>query len=106
MEYAIEGDVWHERQVEEREGILERFDVFAAALQNVGLIGNWDEQKPLLDGKKIQDVLPSLPNGPAFRAVMDEQVKWMTMNPCCSSDILVRHVQNTFPTYASDRESS
>jgi tRNA nucleotidyltransferase/poly(A) polymerase len=102
MEYAIEGDVLYERQEEERDGILERFDIFAAALQNIGLIGHWDE-KPLLDGKTIQEILPSLPYGPAFRAVMDEQVKWMTMNPCCPSDALVRYLRTKFHAYALER---
>lgn len=102
MEYAIEGDILDEEQDEERDGILERFDVFAAALQNVGLIGNWDE-KPLIDGKQIQMILPSIPKGPSFRHVMAEQQKWMTLNPCCSSEVLIRYLQRTFPEYAQDK---
>ena len=101
LEYAIEGDVVDESQEERRRGIIERFDAFAAALQQMSLIGIWNE-KPLLDGKQIKTVLPRLPTGPAFRDVMAEQVNWMTTHPGAGADELALYLQGFFPRYAEE----
>ena len=87
-----------ESQEELRQGVIERYDTFATALQLTGLVGIWGE-KPLLDGKSIKDVLPKIPKGPAFRDVMDEQERWMIGNPGAGVEFLVRHLEKTFPDY-------
>ena len=69
-----------ESQEERRQGIIERYDAFAAALQQLGLIGIWS-QKPLVNGGEMKQVLPNIPQGPGFREVMDEQDNWMTTHP-------------------------
>jgi hypothetical protein len=103
LEYAIEGDIIDESQEERRLGIIQRFDAFATALQNVGLIGIWNE-KPLLDGETVAKVLPNIPRGPAFRDVMDEQVSWMTAHPGAHPSALSQHLKQVFPEFAGGNE--
>ena len=98
LEYAIEGDVIDESQEEQRQGVIERFDAFAAALQQTGLIGIWNEE-PLLNGGQIKAILPNIPRGPSFRDVMDEQSSWMIQHPCGSADALALHLLEAFPDY-------
>jgi tRNA nucleotidyltransferase/poly(A) polymerase len=100
LDYAIEGDVLDESQSEKRQGIIERFDAFATAMQHVGLIGIWNE-KPLIDGDAVRSILPSIPIGPAFRDVMDEQRDWLTLHPGASVNALEAHLKNAFPEYAT-----
>ena len=87
-----------ETQEELRLGEIERYDAFATAMQRVGLIGIWEE-KPLLDGRAVKDVLPKIPKGPAFREVMEEQESWMTIHPGAGSEFLVKHLMEKFPDY-------
>jgi len=105
LEYAIEGDVVDESQEEQRRGVVERFDAFATALQQVGLIGIWNE-KPLLDGGAMKEVLPSIPKGPAFRDVMDEQECWMTTHPGAGADELSQHLKKVFVEYRRKSEKN
>ena len=98
LEYAIEGDVIDESMEERRLGIIEQYDTFAAALQQIGLIGIW-KSKPLIDGQEIKEILPFIPRGPAFRAVMDEQNEWMTTHPGADKDYLIEHLQIKFAEY-------
>ena len=88
-----------ETQAEIRQGEVERYDAFATAMQKIGLVGIWEE-KPLLSGLEIQEVLPRIPKGPAFREVMEEQDHWMTIHPGASTDFLVKHLAEKFPDYA------
>jgi len=104
MEYTIEGDVFDDSQEQLRQGVMERFDVFAAALQQVGVIGIWNE-KPVLDGDAIKRVLPRIPKGPAFRNVMDEELHWMTTHPGGGADALEKHLKRTFPDFAPENRS-
>jgi tRNA nucleotidyltransferase/poly(A) polymerase len=105
LEYSIEGDTVDESRGERRRGVIERFDVFAAALQQTSLIGIWNG-KPLLDGERIKKVLPRIPKGPAFREVMDEQVNWMTTHPGAEADTLSSHLRECFPDYAAEAVAS
>jgi hypothetical protein len=88
-----------ESQEELRQGIVERYDTFATALQLVGLVGIWGE-KPLLDGVAMKKALPRIPEGPAFRKVMEEQESWITSHPGGGVDFLTKHLSETFPEYA------
>ncbi|GKY99352.1 hypothetical protein MPSEU_000890300 [Mayamaea pseudoterrestris] len=98
LEYAIEGDHINESQEELREGIIEKYDAFATALQEVGLIGIQNE-KPLLCGDSIKRILTKIPRGPAFRQVMDEQMRWMTGHPGSHVKSLAEHLKRSFPEY-------
>jgi tRNA nucleotidyltransferase (CCA-adding enzyme) len=98
LEYAIEGDVIDETHSELRQGAMERFDSFAAALQQIGLIGIWNE-KPVIDGDDLRKVLPSIPKGPAFREVMDEQLNWMITHPGADRKDIEAHLISTYPDY-------
>jgi hypothetical protein len=97
-DYVIEGDVMDEAQSEERLGAIERFDIFATALQQLSLIGIWN-LKPLMDGGEIKKLLPNIPKGPVFREVMDEQQSWMITHPCGSRVALEEHLKTTFPDF-------
>jgi len=101
LEYAIAGDVVDESQEEKRHGVVERFDAFATALQQVGLIGIWDE-KPLLDGGAVKQVLPKIPRGPAFRDVMDEQRSYMAAHPGANMESVIRHLRTVFVEYTAE----
>lgn len=101
IEYAIEGDVFDESNEERRQGVIERYDVFAAALQQIGLIGIWHE-KPVANGEVIRKILPRIPTGPGFREVMDEQTDWMVSHPGAGVDALANHLKNVFPEYHAD----
>ncbi|CAJ1967093.1 unnamed protein product [Cylindrotheca closterium] len=98
MEYAIEGDIVDEAHEELRKGEIDRYDSFATAMQRIGVIGIWEE-KPLLGGNEIKKILPSLPNGPTFREVMEEQEKWMVLHPGAGSEVLTDHLLKSFPDY-------
>jgi hypothetical protein len=99
LDYTIEGDVLDESQSEKRQGIIERFDAFATAMQHVGVIGIWNE-KPLIDGDAVRKVLPNIPRGPAFRDVMDEQRDWLVVHPGARVPALEAHLRSSFPDYA------
>jgi tRNA nucleotidyltransferase/poly(A) polymerase len=99
IEYAIEGDVIDESHDERRQGVLERFDTFAAALQQLGLVGIWNE-KPVADGNRISKILPWVPKGPIFREVMDEQMNWMVTHPGAGIESLEAHLKAAFPKSA------
>jgi tRNA nucleotidyltransferase/poly(A) polymerase len=99
-DYAIEGDFYSESQEELHQGIVDRYDAFALALQKLGLIGIWD-RKPLLDGEEIKHaILPNLPRGPIFREVMDEQEDWMTAHPDGAKEALSKHLGEEFSEFA------
>ena len=98
-DYAIEGDFYSESQEELRQGVVDRYDVFACALQKLGLIGIWD-RKPLLGGEEIKDnILTKLPRGPIFREVMDEQDDWMTAHPDGGKEALSKHLEKEFSEF-------
>jgi tRNA nucleotidyltransferase/poly(A) polymerase len=105
LPYVIEGDILDESQEDLREREIERYDAFATAMQRLGLVGIWGE-KPLMDGGSIKQILPQIPTGPAFRDVMEEQERWMTVHPCAGVDFLAKHLTDTFPGYGlGDSES-
>lgn len=99
LEYRIEGDVFEESQEERRQGVFDQYDAFAAALQNLGLIGVWS-RKPLIDGRELKKILPNIPVGPAFREVMDEQQGWMTTHPGGGDEALAAHLKEVFVEFA------
>jgi tRNA nucleotidyltransferase/poly(A) polymerase len=103
LEYVIEGDVVDESQEDLRQMQIDRYDGFATAMQRLGLIGIWAE-KPLLDGSEVKKILPRIPKGPVFRDVMEEQESWMTLHPGAGADFLVKHLSETFPDYAGDKQ--
>lgn len=89
-----------EAQEEVVSGILQKYDAFAAAMMNLGLIGIWNQQ-PLVNGEEIKkSILPNIQRGPAFRDVMDEQTDWMTSHPGGSREKLVEHLQSVFQEYS------
>lgn len=98
--YTIEGDVFEESQGEVREGIIERYDAFAASILNLGLVGIWS-QLPLINGKELitDSILPNAPKGPAFREIMDEQTNWMVIHPGGTTHGLVKHLRSVFHDY-------
>ena len=102
IEYFIEGDVYHESREERRRGVLEKYDAVAAAMLTLGLLGVWDE-KPLANGEHIKQVLGCIPKGPAFRDVMEEQTRWMTLHPGAPTSALEKHLQATFPNFCDDK---
>jgi hypothetical protein len=81
-------------------GAIERYDVFSTALQQLSLIGIWNE-KPLLDGQAVKKVLPGIPKGPAFRDVMEEQRAWMITHPGAPSEPLEDHLRLVFVEFAT-----
>ena len=85
-----------ESREERRQGIIEQYDGFAAALQQIGLIGIW-EMQPLVDGQEMKNVLPHIPPGPTFRDVMEEQERWMTTHPGAKKEPLIEHLKSVFP---------
>jgi len=89
-----------ESREERRKGIIQRYDAFAAALQQLGLIGIWS-QKPLINGGEMQQVLPNLPKGPEFREVMEEQEYWMISHPGAGKEALVEDLRARFPEYCT-----
>jgi len=99
MEYAIEGDIVDETHEELRHGEIDRYDALGTAMQRIGVIGIWEE-KPLLSGNEIKQILPHIPKGPVFREVMDEQELWMALHPGASPEILSGHLLKIFPDYA------
>lgn len=106
IQYVIEGDVIDESQEEFRQGIIERFDVFATALQQVGLIGIWNE-RPIVSGDTIRaECLHGIPQGPAFRDVMDEQLTWMTTHPGRNIQALYEYLKATFPDYVEKKKEA
>ena len=90
---------FEESQEERRQGIVDQYDAFAAALQKLGLIGVWT-RKPLIDGDSMKAVLPNIPVGPGFREVMDEQQSWMTTHPGGGIDALSTHLREVFADFA------
>ena len=106
LDYAIEGDVVDETQEELRRGIIERYDIFAATLLRLGLIGSWETTKPLLDGGAVKKILTNIPKGPAFRQVVEEQMDWIVTHPgVVDEEALAIHLKLVFPDYCSpDKE--
>mmetsp|Transcript_12380 Transcript_12380/g.18010 ORF Transcript_12380/g.18010 Transcript_12380/m.18010 type:complete len:210 (+) Transcript_12380:1254-1883(+) len=98
--YTIEGDVFEEAQGEAREGILQKYDSFAGALMQLGLVGIWSQQ-PLIDGREMKsdDILPNVISGPIFREIMNEQMDWMTTHPGGSKESLVEHLRSVFDEF-------
>lgn len=89
-----------ESREERRKGMIQRYDAFAAALQELGLIGIWN-QKPLINGGEMQQVLPKLPKGPEFREVMEEQECWMISHPGAGKAALAKRLRTLFPEYCN-----
>jgi hypothetical protein len=83
---------------ERRQGIIEQYDGFATALQQIGLIGIWGAQ-PLVGGQEMKKILPFIPPGPAFRDVMEEQEQWMTTHPGAKKEALAEHLKTIFPEF-------
>lgn len=105
LDYVIEGDVIDESQEEQRLGEMERYDAFATAIQRIGVVGIWDE-KPLMDGKAIKEILPGIPVGPGFREVMAEQEDWMRTHPGAGTEFLVKHLVKKFPDFAEPQAAA
>merc|ERR1712146_813030 len=51
--YVIDGDFYDEGKSDRRQGVMEKYVIFATSLQQLGLIGIWNE-KPIMDGGKIK----------------------------------------------------
>jgi len=100
LSYTIEGDVFEESQGEERDGMIQKYDHFAASILQLGLVGIWS-QDPLINGKMItaDDILPNAPIGPVFREIMDEQTNWMTTHPGGTREGLVENLREVFSEY-------
>jgi len=100
IEFAIEGDVIEESKEEVRQGIIAKYDAFAASLLELGLVGIWCEQ-PLIDGREMKQdgVLPNIPKGPVFREIMDEQSNWMITHPGADKNALIQHLHDVFPEF-------
>jgi len=83
-----------------RIGIIQKYDCFAAAILQLGLVGIWS-QEPLINGRQMASdgILPNLPIGPVFREVMDEQTNWMTTHPGGSKEGLIIHLRRVFNEY-------
>lgn len=78
---------------------MKNYDIFAAAMMQLGLIGIWNQQ-PLLNGVDIKNsILPNIPKGPEFRDVMDAQTHWMTCHPGGKREKLAEHLRCTFPEF-------
>uniref|UniRef100_A0A7S4J078 Poly A polymerase head domain-containing protein n=1 Tax=Odontella aurita TaxID=265563 RepID=A0A7S4J078_9STRA len=102
LSYAIEGDYMDQDYEEVRRATVARYDAFAAALQQLGLIGIWS-QRPLIDGVEMKsEVLRDIPKGPVFRDIMNEQERWMTTHPGGGRDALVKHMRETFPKFVGE----
>eukprot|EP00578_Thalassiosira_sp_NH16_P023731 CAMPEP_0181085772 /NCGR_PEP_ID=MMETSP1071-20121207/5401_1 /TAXON_ID=35127 /ORGANISM="Thalassiosira sp., Strain NH16" /LENGTH=764 /DNA_ID=CAMNT_0023167583 /DNA_START=122 /DNA_END=2416 /DNA_ORIENTATION=+ len=86
-------------------GIMKKYDLFAAAMLQMGLVGIW-KQRPLLDGGEIKTeaILPNLPHGPEFRSIMNAQMQWMIMHPGGSRETLVEHLKDIFPDYRASSD--
>jgi len=93
-----------ESKEEQRQGIIEQYDTFATALQQIGLIGIWGA-KPLVDGQEMKEVLPYIPRGPDFRYVMDEQERWMTTHPGAGKEPLIEHLRFAFADFTKPPEN-
>lgn len=100
INYTIEGDVFEEAQEEKRIGVIQTYDIFAASLLQMGLVGIWSQQ-PLIDGKemKSKDILPNIPMGPVFREIMNAQEDWMIIHPGGGKEGLVEHLREVFHEY-------
>lgn len=100
LSYTIEGDIFDEIQSEARQGVIQKYDTFAAAILQLGMVGLWSQQ-PLIDGKELieKKVLPNIPIGPVFREVMEEQTNWMTTHPGGSRERLIEHLQEVYHEY-------
>lgn len=99
IEYTCGGNMVLEAPEEVVSGITKNYDIFAAAMMQLGLIGIWNQQ-PLLNGNEIKkSVLPQIPSGPVFRDVMDVQILWMTSHPGGSREKLVEHLRQVFQEY-------
>jgi hypothetical protein len=68
------------RKREEDDAVIGAYVSLAKSIKVMGLIGIW-ELKPLLSGIDVLRLLPSLPKGPIFRDVMEDQISWMIMHP-------------------------
>ena len=83
-----------------REGVIQKYDAFAAAILQLGLVGIWSSTPPIDGNDIISDgVLPNIPKGPIFREVMDEQTNWMTTHPCGTKKSLIKHLREVFKEY-------
>ena len=91
---------FEESQGEVREGIIQKYDAFAAAILQLGLVGIWS-QEPIINGKLMtsEGILPNVPKGPIFREIMDEQTNWMTTHPGGTKDGLIKHLRKVFNEY-------
>lgn len=100
LNYAIEGDVVDESSEGVRRGMIEKYDTFASALLQLGLIGIWS-QKPLLDGVEMrkEGILPNIPRGPIFKEIMDEQASWITTHPGGDRESLIRHLREVYDEF-------
>lgn len=79
--------------------LLRKYDVFAAAMMQLGLVGIWN-QEPMLNGDEIKkNILPNIPVGPIFRDVMDAQTQWIITHPGGSSEKLTEHLKSLFPDF-------
>lgn len=98
-EYMLGGGSVQEAPEEVLGGIIRGYDLFAAAMIQLGLIGIWN-QRPLLDGNEVKrSILPNLPSGPVFRDVMHSQMRWTTAHPGGSREGLAEHLRGAFPEF-------
>ncbi|CAM9419886.1 unnamed protein product [Phaeothamnion confervicola] len=97
-QHILDDAVRGRRDKEEDAAIADAYLHMARCVREMGLQGVWDRRPPL-DGNELQALLPRLPRGPAFKAVVDEQVRWMLCHPDGTRDDAVAHVRNAFAEY-------
>lgn len=84
---------------EEDAAVISAYLALGRAVESMGLVGCW-EMKPLLDGSDALTLLPHLPRGPAFKEVMDEQIRWMLEHQGGRESDLRSHLLGRFQAYA------
>ena len=73
------------------EDVLHTSREFYRSVRRQGLDGIW-RVRPLLDGKSVIAAV-EIPKGPLVSGYMEEQIKWMLLNPEGSKEECVRHLQ-------------
>uniref|UniRef100_A0A7S1TBR5 Poly A polymerase head domain-containing protein n=1 Tax=Compsopogon caeruleus TaxID=31354 RepID=A0A7S1TBR5_9RHOD len=83
----------------EQDGIkIDVYERFMGLVDSLEMEGIWD-LKPLLDGRRVLDLLPGLPKGPAIGYVMDRQIEWQIVNPSGGEDDCKRWLTHEFRSY-------
>jgi len=82
-----------QQQEEQQQQQIDYLEVSISLYESIlslGLDGIWN-MRPLLDGRTILEVL-DLPRGPEISAYLDEQVRWMLLNPAGTREECQAHL--------------